>query len=132
LKWYALSVPDVYKFKRLRPGHPPAADKARDDRVRACMDAASIQASKIGTQGAKENEKAMNQVLPSVDWTAVFTVGNILRQTLKGGVTGGTLLEGAGIGMLAKATYFEGKATGIALYSSFHAAWTEAALSCSE
>ena len=25
LKWYALSVPAVNKFKRLRPGHPPNA-----------------------------------------------------------------------------------------------------------
>lgn len=63
----------------------------------------------------------MNQVLPSFDWAGVFTVGNVLRQALKGGVTPVTFAEGAGIGIMAKALYFTAKAAATSLYGNMKA-----------
>jgi RHS repeat-associated protein len=134
-EWVPTPPLQIYDPGRNRldiPALQDAADKARNDRVQACMDVASKRASQIGMNGAKATENAMNQVLPSADWAGVFVLGNILRQGLVGGVTGGTVLVGAGIGVLAKATYFTGKATVITFSSLAHAAWTEFALSCQE
>jgi len=93
------------------------------DRVRACMEAADKRAVQIAMNGVKGSDKAMAQILPSADWVGTFVLAKIFQQGLIGGVTAGTVAVGAGIGILAKATYFTGKAALITLSSDIRAAW---------
>jgi len=107
------------------PPPPPPRPVTLED-VKACYEAADKRAKEIAMEGTKRADAAMKQAVPSVDWAGVFATGNGIRGlVLKGTVTAKTFLQGAGIGVLAKALWFEGKAAAIGVSADMRAGWQD-------
>jgi hypothetical protein len=96
-----------------------------------CQQAADQQARDIMHNAIAQGDKALSQALPSFDWAGVFATGWGIRSLAKIGIVSpGAIVKGAGLGALAKAAWFTGKAAIIEFSGDIHAMWVEGHNNC--